>query len=178
MPSDDLNSYILSGFFFIKLSDIFSGGGVKHILPYLLIIILFLGTTGSADIGEGELASLRGAFMARIIKDNPGREDEIRRCLGLMVKDGNAGSRLIDRFAFFLYDSRRTNLELEKIRFLKDSGNTVFFIVMKDSSDGQLYSLYLEYSITGGAARLRDTYFSMIYGDRIKSVTKFFGGSE
>jgi len=152
---------------------------VKHILPSFFIIILFMNTIVSADIGEGELAGLRSAFMARIIMDNPGREDEIRKCLGLMVRDGNTGSRLIDRFAFFLYDSRRSNLELEKIRFLKDSGNAVFFIVMKDSSDNQLYSLYLEYSITGGGTtKLRDTYFSMIYGNRIKSVTKFFGGME
>lgn len=152
---------------------------MKHILPAFFIIILFMNTAVLADIGEGELAGLRGAFMARIIMDNPGREDEIRKCLGSMVRDGNTGSRLIDRFAFFLYDSRRSNLELEKIRFMKDSGNAVFFIVMKDSSDNQLYSLYLEYSFTGGGTiKLRDTYFSMIYGNRIKSVTKFFGGME
>jgi len=152
---------------------------VKHILLSFFIIILFITIKASADIGEGELAGLRGAFMARIIKDNPGREDEMRKCLALMVRDGNTGSRLIDRFAFFLYDSRRSSLELEKIRFMKDAGKAVFFIVMKDSSDGQLYSLYLEYAVTGGGTiKLRDTYFSMIYGDRIKSVTKFFGGNE
>lgn len=152
---------------------------MKHILPAFFIAILFLGTALSADVGEGELARLRGAFMSRILADNPGREDEIRRCLGSMVRDGNTGSRLIDRFGFFLYDSSRNRLELEKIRFLKDPGGAVFFIVMKDSSDGQLYSLYLEYGITGGGSiKLRDTYFSMIYGERIKSVTKFFGGGE
>ncbi len=152
---------------------------MNRIITIFFILILFLPAILSADVGEGELARLRGAFMSRILADNPGREDEIRRFLGLMVRDGNTGSRLIDRFGFFLYDSSRSNLELEKIRFLKDSGTGLFFIVMKDSSDGQLYSLYLEYGISGGGSiKLRNTYFSMIYGDRIKSVTKFFGGSE
>lgn len=157
----------------------FTGGLVKRLIPFFLIIILFINTVISADVSEGELARLRGAFMGRIITDNPGKEDEIRKCLALMVRDGNTGSRLIDRFGFFLYDSSRNNLELEKIRFLKDSGTAVFFIVMKDSSDGQMYSLYLEYGISGGSSiTLRDTYFSMIFGERIKSVTKFFGGRD
>ena len=151
---------------------------MKHILAAILAV-LFINTTLSADVGEGELARLRGAFMSRILADNPGREDEIRRCLGSMVKEGNTGSRLIDRFGLFLYDSSRNRLELERIRFLKDAGNAVFFIVLKDSSDAQLYSLYLEYGIAGGGGlKLRNTYFSMIYGERIKSVTKFFGGNE
>lgn len=151
---------------------------MKHILGAILAV-LFINTTLSADVGEGELARLRGAFMSRILADNPGREDEIRRCLGSMVKEGNTGSRLIDRFGLFLYDSSRNRLELERIRFLKDAGNAVFFIVLKDSSDAQLYSLYLEYGIAGGGGlKLRNTYFSMIYGERIKSVTKFFGGNE
>lgn len=152
---------------------------MKRIIPAFFILILLHAASLSADVGEGELANLRGAFMSRILADNPGREDEIRKCLGSMVRDGNTGSRLIDRFGFFLYDSRKSSLELEKIRFLKDAGTAVFFIVMKDSSDGQLYSLYLEYGISGGGGiYLRNTYFSMIYGDRIKSVTKFFGGNQ
>lgn len=152
---------------------------MKHILPVFLILILFIGTKLSADISEGELARLRGAFMTRIIADNPGREGEIRGVLSSMVRDGNTGSRLIDRFGFFLYDSSRSGLALQKIRFIKETKSALFFIVMKDSNDGQLYSLYLEYSLSGGGSiKLRDTYFSMIYGDRIKSVTKFFGGGE
>lgn len=151
---------------------------MKHILGAILAV-LFINTTLSADVGEGELARLRCAFMSRILADNPGREDEIRRCLGAMVKEGNTGSRLIDRFGLFLYDSSRNRLQLERIRFLKDAGSAVFFIVLKDSSDAQLYSLYLEYGIAGGGGlKLRNTYFSMIYGERIKSVTKFFGGNE
>lgn len=150
---------------------------MRRILPALITVIFFTCTSLSADVGEGELARLRGAFISMILADNPGREGEIRSFLGSVVRDGNTASRLIDRFGFFLYDSSRNGLELQRIRFLKDQGNAAFFIVLRDISDGQLYSLYLEYGITGGnTIRLSDTYFSMIYGERIKSVTKFFGG--
>ncbi len=150
---------------------------MKHILFLLPVIFLFFITDLTADVGEGELARYRSEFISRIIADNPGREDDIRRCLDYMVKDGNVGSRLIDRFGLFLYDSSRNSLALEKIRFFKDSGNTIFFILLKDSSDGELYSLYLEYGFSGSNnLKLRSTYFSMIYGDRIQSVTRFFGG--
>jgi len=150
---------------------------VRIILSTLCVMMLFFSAQLSADVGEKELARFRGAFMSRILADNPGREGDIRRCLGSMVKEGSSGSRLIDRFGLFLYDSSRNRLALERIRFFRDSGSALFFIVLKDSSDGQLYSLYLEYLITGGSTiKLKETYFSTIYGDRINSVTRFFGG--
>jgi len=150
---------------------------VRIILSVLTVLMLFFTAQLSADVGEKELAGLRGAFMSRILAENPGKEGDIRRCLGSMVKEGSSGSRLIDRFGLFLYDSRRNRLVLEKIRFFRDSGDALFFIVLRDSSDGQLYSLYLEYKITGGSTiKLKDTYFSTVYGERISSVTRFFGG--
>ena len=152
---------------------------MNRILPILITALILAAGALSADVGEGELARLREAFMSRILSDNPGQEESIRRCLGSMVKEGNAGSRLIDRFGLFLHDSSRNGLELARIRFIKDQGTAVFFIVLKDTSDGQLYSLYLEYILTGGSTiKLKDTYFSMVYSERIKSVTKFFGGKE
>jgi len=130
-------------------------------------------------VGEGELSHFKSAFMSKIIADNPGREGEIRGCLGSIVKQGSSGARLIDRFGLFVYDSRRNSLQLERIRFFKSGGrgSAVFFIVMEDTSDGQLYSLYLEYAFTGGGAlRLNSSYFSKIYSEKIKSVTRFFSG--
>ena len=130
-----------------------------------------------ADVGEGELARFKSAFTSKIISDNPGREAEVRSCLASIVKQGNSGTRLIDRFGLFLYDSARNGLELERIRFFRYGATAAFFIILKDSSDGRLYSLYLEYVFTGaGAVRLDSTYFSMVYSEKIKSVTSFFGG--
>jgi len=150
---------------------------VKKILFVASVAILLTASNLSADVGEGELARFKSAFTSKILSDNPGRGSEIRGCLGSIVKQGSAGARLIDRFGLFLYDSSRNRLELEKIRFFKAGGSSVFFIILKDSSDGQLYSLYLEYVFTGeGAIKLNSTYFSMVYSEKIKSVTKFFGG--
>ncbi|HPJ40271.1 MAG TPA: hypothetical protein PLT75_17660, partial [Spirochaetota bacterium] len=90
---------------------------MRIILSVLTVLMLFFTAQLSADVGEKELAGLRGAFMSRILAENPGKEGDIRRCLGSMVKEGSSGSRLIDRFGLFLYDSRRNRLVLEKIRF-------------------------------------------------------------
>lgn len=150
---------------------------MKRYLYILTAVIIFISGVVYADLKEGDLARYRGAFVSRILTDNPGREGEIMPLLESVVKEGAAGSRLIDRFGLFLYDSSRNRLALENIRFLKDSGGAVFFIVMKDSSDGKLYSLYLEYSVSGrGVIKLKNSYFSMIYNERIQSVTRFFGG--
>ena len=150
---------------------------MKKIL-FLSFALALLAPAGlSADVGEGELARFKSAFTSKIISDNPGREAEVRNCLSSIVKQGSSGVRLIDRFGLFLYDSGRNGLVLERIRFFRSGGTAAFFIVLKDSSDGRLYSLYLEYVFTGaGAIKLDSTYFSMVYSEKIKSVTRFFGG--
>jgi hypothetical protein len=116
--------------------------------------------------------------MKRIISGNPGRESEIRRCMDGIIKDGSAGVRLIDKFGLFLYDSRQNNLTLEKIKFLRDGHFYIFMITLKDNSDGGLYNLFLEYSYDSGrsAYTLTDISFSMVFADKIKSVSEFFGG--
>ncbi len=131
-----------------------------------------------ADVGEGELSGYKSLFMKKIISGNPGRESEIRRCMDGIIKDGSAGVRIIDKFGLFLYDSRRNGLALEKIKFLRDGHFYIFMITLKDSADGGLYNLFLEYSYDSGrgAYSLTDISFSMVFSDKIKSVSEFFGG--
>jgi hypothetical protein len=51
-------------------------------------------------------------------------------------------------------------------------------IILKDNADGALYNLFLEYSYDSGrgAYSLSDISFSMVFSDKIKSVSEFFGG--
>lgn len=147
----------------------------KPVLSFVILLITIMPLM--ADIGEGELSSYKTVFMKKITANNPGREDEIRKTLSCLIKDGSSGVRLIDKFGLFLYDSRNSGLILEKIKYLRDGRTNVFIITLKDSSDSRLYNLYLEYSSDGGGTlKLADISFSMIYSDRIKSVLGFFGG--
>jgi hypothetical protein len=144
----------------------------------VILAVLFLSLPLAADLGEGELSSYKSLFMKRIIAGNPGRESDIRRCMDGIIKDGSAGVRLIDKFGLFLYDSRRNGLALEKIKFLRDGHLYIFMITLKDNADGALYNLFLEYSYDSGrgAYSLTDISFSMVFSDKIKSVSEFFGG--
>jgi hypothetical protein len=51
-------------------------------------------------------------------------------------------------------------------------------ITLKDNADGALYNLFLEYSYEAGKGsyKLTDISFSMVFADKIKSVSEFFGG--
>ncbi len=142
-----------------------------------IMLMLLICVNAAADIGEGELSSYKSSFMKKVLSNNPGKDDEIRKTLSCLIKDGNSGVRLIDKFGLFLYDSRNSGLILEKIKYLRDGRTNVFIITLKDSSDSRLYSLYLEYSFDGGSSlKLADISFSMIYSERIKSVLGCFGG--
>lgn len=142
-----------------------------------LIIIIFQ-LTLQARIKESEVERFRNIFTAKIIKDNPGREKDIRNFLDGIVKRGSGGAGVADKFALFMYDSSVNRLTSEKIRFYRYGNSTTVFIVLKDESDGGLYNLYLEYiySKAGDSYSLGDIYFSMIFSDRIDSVRAFFEG--
>jgi len=143
----------------------------------MVIIFLILSPLG-ADIKENQLDGYKHSFASKVIKDNPGRETEIRKCLDGMIKEGGAGVRLIDKFGLFLYDSSRNGLVVERIRFVKDGSSSIFIIFLKDGSDGQLYNLFLEYvySSSRGTYSLGEIYFSDIFEEKMSSVKEFFGG--
>lgn len=146
-------------------------------LPVVLFV-MFLSVSLYADVGEAELSSYKSLFLKKIISNNPERENEIRKCMEGIIKDGSSGVRLIDKFGLFLYDSKRNGLDLEKIKYIRDSHFYIFMITLKDSADGGLYNLFLEYSYESGrdSYSLTDISFSMVFTDKIRSVSKFFGG--
>ncbi len=149
---------------------------MKKLIVLLFVICLYLPL--GADIGEGELSSYKSQFLKKIISNNPEKESEIRRCMDGIIKDGSSGVRLIDKFGLFLYDSRNNGLSMEKIRYFHDGSTNLFMINLKDNADGSLYNLFLEYTYESGrgAYRLTDISFSMVFADKIKSVSEFFGG--
>ncbi len=145
---------------------------------YTFLFIILTVSLARADVGEGELSGYKSMFLKKVISGNPGREQEIRRCLDGVIRDGKSGVKLIDKFGLFLYDSKKNGLSLEKIRFIHDGHFYIFMIILKDNADGGLYNLYLEYTYDSGRGsfRLSDIYFSMIFAEKIKSVSEFFGG--
>ena len=143
------------------------------------LFIIFLCLPLAADVGEGELSSYKSLFLKKIISDNPDRESGIRRCMDGIIKDGSSGVRLIDKFGLFLYDSRKNNLNMERIKYFRDGNINFFMITLKDNADNSIYNLFLEYTYESGrgAFKLTDISFSMVFADKIKSVSEFFGGS-
>jgi hypothetical protein len=132
----------------------------------------------SAEIKESELSNYRSAFLRKILSNNPSKEAEIRRCMDGFIKPGSSGIRLMDKFALFLYDCNSKGLSLEKIKFYKDGNINLFIITLKDKSDDSIYSLTLEYTYISarGSFELSDISFSMIFPDKLKGVSQFFGG--
>lgn len=148
----------------------------RGLLFFILVLLPF--TLPGADIKENQLDGYKHSFMARVVKDNPGREAEIRECLGGMIKEGGAGVRLIDKFGLFFYDSSRNGLSMERVRFVKDGNSRIFIILLKDNADSSLYSLFLEYIYSPGRGTysLGEIYFSDIFEEKMTSVKDFFGG--
>ena len=151
---------------------------MQRISLFTSLIILIVSLTLQARIKESEVERYRNIFISKIIKDNPGREKEIRNFLDGIVKSGSGGSGVADKFALFMYDSSVNRLTSEKIKFSRFGNSTEVFIVLKDESDGTFYNLYLEYiySKAGDSYSLGDIYFSMIFTERIDSVRAFFEG--
>ncbi len=149
---------------------------MKNII--VALFILFISLPLFADVSEGELSAYKSLFLKKIISNNPERESDIRRCMDGIIKDGSSGERLIDKFGLFLYDSKRNGLDLEKIKYIRDGHLYIFMITLKDSADNGLYNLFLEYSYESGrgAYKLTDISFSMVFAEKIKSVSAFFGG--
>ncbi len=135
-------------------------------------------TSASAEIKESEVAGQSRIFMSKILKDNPGQEQSIRSFMSGIIRNGNAGVRIIDKFGLFMYDSRSNHLSLVRIRYASRGSSASMFIVMKDNSDGQLYNLFIEYTYNSSrkSYTLGDLYFSSVFMDRINSVRNFFGG--
>ena len=131
-----------------------------------------------AGVKEKDLEKYKNIFTAKILKDNPGREKEIKTFLNGIVKKEGGGSGIADKFALFMYDSSVNRLTPDKIKFFRYGIRSTLFIVLRDESDGGLYNLYLEYisSKAGDSYSLGDIYFSMIFSDRIDSVRAFFEG--
>ncbi|MCL2155104.1 MAG: hypothetical protein FWH53_05515 [Leptospirales bacterium] len=150
---------------------------IKKFILCIIISIISIPTVTFAQIKESELSSYRTAFLRKIITSNPNKETEIRNCLDGFIKNSNSGIKLIDKFAFFLYDCDNKGLSIEKIKFYKDGNVNLFIITLKDRSDNSLYSLSLEYTYlsTKKSFELSDISFSMIFPDRIKGALQFFG---
>ena len=151
---------------------------VQRITLFTALFILSFQFFIYAGVKEKDLERYRNVFTAKILKDNPGREREIRAFLNGIVKKGGGGSVIADKFALFMYDSSVNRLTAEKINFFRYGNSTTLFIVLRDESDSGLYNLYLEYiySKSGDSYSLGDIYFSMIFSDRIDSVRAFFEG--
>lgn len=151
---------------------------MQRIALFTALIILTASLTLQAQIKESEVERYRNIFTSKILKDNPGREKEIRNFLDGIVKSGSGGSGVADKFALFMYDSSVNRLTAEKINFFRYGNSTTLFIVLRDESDSGLYNLYLEYIYlkAGDSYSLGDIYFSMIFSDRIDSVRAFFEG--
>ena len=141
-------------------------------------IFLFCTMQAGADIREDQLQQYKSAFRAKVLGDNPGREQDINRCLDGMIREGGAGVRLIDKFGLFLYDSSSNNLSLERVRFIRERSSSIFIIFLKDGADGQSYSLYLEYIFNAakGTYALGDIFFAKVFDSRAISVREFFEG--
>ena len=148
---------------------------------FIIVLTLFLFCTmqAGADISEVQLQQYKSAFRAKMLGDNPGREQDIDRCLDGMIREGGAGVRLIDKFGLFLYDSSSHNLVLERVRFIREESSNIFIIFLKDGTDGQTYSLYLEYIFNAakGTYALGDIFFAKVFDSRAISVRKFFEGN-
>lgn len=148
---------------------------MKNLIFFLITVITALPL--SADIGEGELSGYKTVFLKKIISDNPEKEPEIRQCMNGIIKDGHSGIKLIDKFGLFLYDSRNSGLELNRIRFFHDGNSYIFIISLRDSTDNSIYNLLLDYCYDHGRGgyKLADISFSMVFAGKMKSVTSFFG---
>jgi len=144
----------------------------------LLLFVIFLSLPLAADVREGELSNYKSQFIKQVIQNNPDRESEIRRCMDGVIREKYSGVKLIDKFGLFLYDSSKNNLTLDKIKYFRDGQAYIFMITLKDNADGAVYNLFLEYVYEPGRGsfKLADISFSMVFADRMKSVTEFFGG--
>ncbi len=148
----------------------------KTIIIFLIIIQFFFISSISAKISEKKLNHYNSYFTNRMIKDNPEKKSIILQCLDSIVDSDNTGIRLIDKFGIFINDMKKNNIKIHRTRFL-GSGNTYhFFITFRDTGDGQMYSLFLEYKFASNMkhCRLKDSCFSLVFKDKLEDIKHFF----
>ena len=141
----------------------------------LILAVALIVPAANAKLSEKELDRYRSAVLSRVIDDNPEREEDIRTFFNGMVMEGNMGIRLLDKFGIFMSNMEKKDIEIRRTRFFRrDSAYSLFF-VMKDRTDSQLYTLFLEYEY-GRKARcvLKDIYFSIVFEERMSEIKSFF----
>ena len=151
---------------------------MRYFSALIFFILLNYSFELQGQVKDSDLERFRGIFNERIKADNPGLEKEIDKFLSASLRSGSAGTTFSDKFALFMYDSSVNRVTPEKIRFFPGRRNRVIFIVLRDHSDGELYSLYLEYVYSGAGDlySLGDIFFSMAFSERVDAVRSFFAG--
>lgn len=114
-------------------------------------------------------------FLNKILKNRHHKSYKIKRYINGIIPQGNAGIKLIDKFAFFLYDMEKNGLKLSKVRFFYKKRVIMFFLLLKEKTSDQIYNIYLEYDYTwSGKCLLRDVYFSAVFLKKQKILIEFF----
>lgn len=150
-------------------------------LPCVLIPLLLLGagltTAGkAATISESQLRMCRTAILSRFIEDSPRQERAIRGLMESMVSHGRSRIRLLDKFALFYADMTRRGISITSTRFAADGDRHLVLMVFQDGRDKQQYTLNLEFAFERGtgSSTLTDIYFSVVFAERLKELTRFF----
>ncbi len=150
---------------------------IKFILLALLAVILLSGSL-YGGIGEEELKRQGRSFLHKLLADNPGKGAQIRKAMGGILRRGDAGISLLDKFALFMYDSKKSGLVMKKVKFFSNGRSISMFIVLRDISDSRLYTLFVEYKYlySRHSYSLGEIYFSSVFMQRMRAVKRFFGG--
>ncbi len=148
---------------------------IQYLTRLLLIIILLIPAASHAKITESQFKKLKVHFLRRIIRDNPHFKKQIRATVVGIIPDGNAGMRLLDKFALFLHDMQKNHLQLARSKYFYKNRICMFILIMKDTRSDQNYTLYLEYDYNyRRKLLLRDAFFSAVFTRKQKRVIQFF----
>jgi len=157
------------------MNKIIKGPALKKTVLIIPLFVICCMEHVSARISEKTLAQYKSAFMARIVEDNPDYESRIRTFMKGLVLEGRMGMALLDKFGLFLSTMEKKGVDITRIRcYGRDDLFSLFFI-MKDRTDDQLYTLFLEYEYgKGGRCTLKDIYFSIVFEERMNEIRSFF----
>lgn len=157
------------------MNKIIEGPALKKTILIIPIFVMCCTEHSSARISEKTLAQYKSAFMARIVEDNPDYEGRIRTFMKGLVLEGRMGIALLDKFGLFFSTMEKKGVDINRIRcYGRDDLFSLFFI-MKDRTDDQLYTLFLEYEYgKGGRCTLKDIYFSIVFEERMNEIRSFF----
>ncbi len=142
------------------------------LISFLLILA---GSNSYSAISEKELKKYGNSFLTKIIKDNPGYKRKIIKFMNGIIRSDNSGIKLIDKFALFIYDSKKNGIYVNKAKFLYDNDLFYLFIVFKDKEEGE-YTLFLEYKFNrkNNICTLKDVYFSLVFNEKKENIENFF----